>query len=79
MLHTYSGHNFHGYYSLKLRAPKVGGKLTKRQLTTIDRVLCGMSDCTCGGGYGDGPDSDSARIANDGVLHPAGCTCNDCC
>ena len=78
MLHTFSGNNFHGYYALKLRAPKQGGQLTDGQLARINRALCGMSDCTCGGGYGDGPDHESARIDQDGILHPADCACGYC-
>ena len=78
MLHTYSGHNFHGHYSLKIRAPQHGGQLTGRQLTRIAQALCGMCDCTCGGGYGEGPGTDSARIDEYGQLHPATCECGYC-
>lgn len=75
MNHTVSGHNFHGYYSVTVRAPKEGGPLSERQLNKIYTALCGMNDCTCGGGYGDGPDEDSATIDQEGFLHPAHCHC----
>lgn len=78
MIHTISGHNFHGYYSFKIRAPKDGGKLSERQLDRVYAERCGMHDCTCGGGYGNGPASDSAQIDQYGYLHPADCKCPDC-
>lgn len=75
MLHTISGHNFHGYYSVRVRAPKEGGRMNDQQLRRIYQALCGMNDCMCGGGYGNGPDTNSATIDQDGILHPANCHC----
>ena len=59
---TVSGHNFHGYYSVTFRGDPRGFVLSDSQSRRYRKALCGMSDCTCGGGYGDGPDSDSASI-----------------
>lgn len=75
MIHIISGHNFHGYYSVRIRAPKKGGQLSERQLNKISKELCGMSDCTCGGSYGDGPDENSAAVDQYGILHPVNCHC----
>ena len=76
MLHTLSGYNFHGGYEIRVRAPKHGGQLTVRQSDRIDKALCGVSDCACGGGYGSGPDPGSATLEVDGYgntywLNPA--------
>lgn len=70
MIHTISGHNFHGRFVVQLRGPKEGFALSDSQRRKLDKALCGMSDCCCGGGYGDGYDDDSARIV-DHRLEPA--------
>jgi hypothetical protein len=78
ILHTISGHNFHGRYTLQLRGPAEGFQLSASQAKKWEKTLCGFSDCTCGGGYGDGPDDDAAWIEWSGAvedtyyLHPAG-------
>ena len=56
-----SGHNFHGHYSIEINAAS-GDYLSDNQHARIWKALCGMKDCCCGGGYGEGPDRDSARI-----------------
>ena len=66
--HKISGHNFHGRYSLVLRGPAEGFALSEGQSRRYGEALCGMSDCQCGGGYGDGPDSCSAIITADGDI-----------
>jgi hypothetical protein len=70
MIHTLSGHNFHGRFEIQLRGPKEGFALSDSQWAKIDKTLCGMADCCCGGGYGDGYDDDSAQIV-DHWLKPA--------
>jgi hypothetical protein len=55
-----SGSNFHGRYSVRLRAGS-DGLLTPRQEKRLQDALCPCQDCTCGGGYGDGPDPGSAQ------------------
>lgn len=62
MNHTVSGRNFHGPYRLTLRGPAEGFILSERQARRYQRELCPFTECGCGGGYGKGPDSDSARI-----------------
>lgn len=78
MIHTISGHNFHGYYTIRVRAPKEGGHLSGQQVRRISHAICGMHDCRCGGGYGNGPDRDSAHVDAWGILHPAICGCPEC-
>ena len=60
--HIVSGNNFHGDYSITLRGPADGFALSKAQARKYRNALCGFSGCTCGGGYGDGPDADSAIV-----------------
>ena len=60
--HVISGNNFHGNYRFTLRGPAEGFILSASQKRKYNSNLCGYSDCTCGGGYGDGPDEDSAKI-----------------
>lgn len=76
MKHHLSGHNFHGQYAVDLIGPAEGFILSKGQAARLAKALCGVSGCTCGGGYGNGPDPDSARIQmmDDGriKLVPAG-------
>jgi hypothetical protein len=62
MLHEISGHNFHGRYRLFLRGPAEGFVLSSAQARRYWRELCPHADCTCGGGYGEGPDADSATV-----------------
>ena len=64
VIHIVSGSNFHGGYSIRLRAPEAGGTLSERQARKVFDALCGSSECTCGGNlrYGDGPDRQSARV-----------------
>ena len=62
MIHTISGNNFHGDYSVKVIGPAAGFTLSKRQATRITRALCSYQGCQCGGGYGAGRDSGSARM-----------------
>jgi hypothetical protein len=70
MLHTVSGHNFHGRYSIRLCGSAEGFALSPAQARKVRNALCGMSDCTCRGGYGDGPDRDSAWIEGEpGALY----------
>jgi len=62
MMHNVSGQNFHGPYSLKLRGPANGFVLSGPQGYRYQQALCGVAECKCGGGYGEGPDRDSARV-----------------
>ena len=62
MKHLISGHNFHGRYEIKLIGPANGFTLSESQKKRYSKTLCPFNDCTCGGGYGDGPDEDSAYI-----------------
>ena len=76
MKHHLTGSNFHGAYAVDLIGPADGFVLTDSQASRVAKALCGVAGCTCGGGYGDGPDPDSARIAitDDGRMRliPAG-------
>lgn len=65
MLHKISGHSFHGRYRLHLRGPAEGFVLSDVQARRYWHELCPFADCTCGGGYGEGPDRDSATIEQD--------------
>jgi len=65
MNHEISGGNFHGEYRITLRGPAEGFRLSKSQERKVDRKLCGISDCKCGGGYGRGADEDSALLEGD--------------
>lgn len=60
MLHIIAGHNFHGSYLIRVRAPSGGGQLSQRQTGRIERELCGVSGCVCAGRYGTGPTPESA-------------------
>ena len=64
MIHTISGNNFHGNYSVNMRGPKDGFILSPSQVRRhrYAAVPCSGGDCTCGGGYGEGLDDGSARI-----------------
>ena len=62
MIHTISGSNFHGAYSVSVRAPAAGGALSRKVARKVRAALCDYEGCQCGGGYGDGPDADSAVI-----------------
>ena len=68
MIHTISGNNFHGNYSVNLRGPKDGFILSASQVRRYMYVAvpCSGGDCVCGGGYGEGLDDGSARIAQRG-------------
>ena len=70
MKHYLSGSNFHGGYTANLIGPAEGFVLSDSQAKRLAKTLCGVAGCTCGGGYGDGPDPDSARIviADDGRM-----------
>ena len=76
MKHHITGNNFHGGYAVNLIGPAEGFILTEGQAARLAKALCGVAGCTCGGGYGDGPDPDSARIVmtDDGQMKlvPAG-------
>lgn len=75
MIHTVSGSNFHGPYSIKLRGPADGFILSDRQMSKVHDTLCGIGSCVCGGSlrYGDGPDwCGGARIARANVAVPYG-------
>jgi len=60
MLHTISGNNFHGGYCVQIRGPAEPFVLSAAQARRLDKALCPHNDCTCDGGYGEGPDKDSA-------------------
>ena len=60
--HEVTGTNFHGPYRIVLRGPEVPFLLSESQGRRYEHELCPFSDCTCGGGYGDGPDGDTARV-----------------
>jgi hypothetical protein len=60
--HTISGNNFHGDYSVKVVGDEDGFALSKSQIRRIEGALCGVYDCKCGGGYGNGRDHGSARM-----------------
>ena len=62
MLHTISGDNFHGTYSIRVRAPQAGGIISARVASRIERALCPWADCTCVGSGGTGPDKWSATL-----------------
>lgn len=64
MKHHLSGNNFHGSYAVDLIGPAEGFVLTEGQAARLSNALCGVTGCTCGGGYGDGPDPYSARIVS---------------
>ena len=64
MKHHLSGNNFHGGYAVDLIGPAEGFILSDDQAKRLAKALCGVTGCTCGGGYGDGPDPDSARIVS---------------
>ena len=64
MKHHITGNNFHGGYAIDLIGPAEGFILTEGQAARLAKALCGVTGCTCGGGYGDGPDPDSARIVS---------------
>ena len=62
MKHHLTGSNFHGGYAVDLIGPAEGFVLSDSQAKRLAKALCGVAGCTCGGGYGDGHDPDSARI-----------------
>ncbi len=77
IVHEISGYNFHGGYHLRLRGPAEGFALSPSQLCRYEAALCGITDCSCGGGYGTGPDPDYATVEWDeytdlATLVPAG-------
>lgn len=61
MIHTVIWHNFHGHHSIKIRAED-GAELSESQMRKLSRESCGMIDCSCGGGYGDGYAPGSSRV-----------------
>ena len=63
--HIISGGNFHGEYRIVVIGPAEGFIISESQGRRISKALCGMSDCKCGGGYGRGYDSNSAKIIYD--------------
>ena len=65
MKHTISGNNFHGDYSINFYGEAEGFILSKSQERKLWRALCGIEDCKCGGGYGDGIDRESADYENE--------------
>ena len=64
MKHHLTGSNFHGGYAVDLIGPAAGFILTDSQASRVAKALCGVAGCTCGGGYGGGPDLDSALIVS---------------
>jgi hypothetical protein len=66
MIHTINGNNFHGDFLVTVRGPAAGFLLSAKQYKKITDVLCGCKSCQCGGGYGQGPDADSATIEHVG-------------
>lgn len=62
MLHTVSGHNFHGHYQVKFRGPDRAFLLSPSQARRYRHALCPHYECKCGGGYGDGPCRDGAHM-----------------
>ena len=62
MIHTISGNNFHGGYSVRARGPASGFVMSAKQARKVSRALCDYEGCQCGGGYGTGPDAGSARM-----------------
>ena len=68
-----SGGNFHGPYRATFRGPAAGFVLSDSQARRYWDTLCGLSGCTCGGGYGDGPDPDSANAITSADEVPANC------
>lgn len=62
MKHHLHGSNFHGAYAVDLIGPAAGFILSDSQDSRVTKALCGVAGCTCGGGYGDGLDPDSARL-----------------
>ena len=75
-IHTLSGQSFHGAYCVGVRGPAEGFVLSAGQAKKIADAACGIADCECGGGYGDGDDTDGAYLDHDcrdrAVLRPAG-------
>lgn len=63
MILKISGNNFHGNYAVAIRAQS-GALLTDHQQARAALTARCGEDCRCGGGYGDGPDADSARIVD---------------
>lgn len=47
---------------MTVRAPAAGGALSSKVARKVRAALCDYIGCQCGGGYGDGPDADSAVI-----------------
>lgn len=68
--HKISGNNFHGNFSIVFIGPVNGFELSEKQQSQYAKKLCPSRDCTCGGGYGTGYDSGSARVVS-GKLIPA--------
>jgi len=62
MLHVVAGHNFHGHYRITFRGPNRAFLLSRWQARRYRHELCPFQDCSCGGGYGDGPSSQGAHI-----------------
>jgi hypothetical protein len=64
MIHEVKGSNYHGPYTIRLRGPAGGFRLSKAQEAKVAKALCGVVGCTCGGRaqYGEGPEPRSARI-----------------
>jgi hypothetical protein len=62
MIHTISGSNFHGSYSVTVRAPVNGGALSRKVARKVRAAMCDYKGCQCGGRYGEGPDAGSAVI-----------------
>lgn len=66
MIHKLSGNNFHGNWSLTLRGSAEGFRLSRFQEEKYRHELCGISDCQCHDGIGDGPDEEGAIISSYG-------------
>ncbi len=68
MIHEIRTNNFHGDRYLRLRGPKEGFPLTPFQERRYLNELCPSrhNGCTCGGGYGTGPQDGSASVIADG-------------
>jgi len=64
IIHEVRGYNFHGAYLIRLRGPAEGFELSESQARKVQKTLCGLSSCTCGGDvrYGDGIELGTARV-----------------
>ena len=80
IMHTVSGSNFHGHYSIELRGPAAGFILSTHQIQRLSRAMHPSGYCLVRGGHrhnaetvlrecssadiGTGPDPQSARLVD---------------